>query len=208
MNNAATNPETNPPVTVRRHRVDWETDDLAELTAQRAITLDLKLQQGCWYLNPRFTVSCPAPTAEFFAKVKELRSAWLRTCRQVQSKPGHRYQARQAKREGRRGALLMIDPEIATEVPHHRPGEPAFLAELPPDRRSEILRSGHLAKQLAYSGVLFIDGEIIPPHTWQTQADQLLPNSEKSLITTTHRPVDLAAFKSSSDPEPLKRMAL
>src|SRR4051812_44687448 len=106
MNNdaAPTKPEPIPPVAVRRHRVDWEADDLAELTARRFLSRHQKLRQGCWYLTPRFTVSCPAPTAEFYRTVLHLRSAWLRTCRQVQGKPGHRYQARQAEREGRRGA--------------------------------------------------------------------------------------------------------
>jgi hypothetical protein len=98
----------------------------------------------------------------------------------------------------------MINPEIATEVSRHRPGQPVLLAELPPNLRPEVLRSGHLAKQLAYSGVLFIEGDIIPPRTWQVRADQLLNPVADVPVTITHRRVDLATFESTGDPKPLK----
>jgi len=83
MNNSVpTIPEPIQPPCVRRHRVYWEANDLAEVTAERATSLGPKLATGCWYLCPRFTVSSPAPTAAFFRKVIEVRSSWLRTCRQ------------------------------------------------------------------------------------------------------------------------------
>jgi hypothetical protein len=83
MNNPpSSNPDSIQPVRVHRHIVDWEASDLdlAELTAQRAVTLAPQIAAGCWFLNPRYTVSSPAPTAEFFRTVVNLRSTWLRTC--------------------------------------------------------------------------------------------------------------------------------
>lgn len=210
MNNAAaTNPESIQPVTVRRHHVDWEASDLdlTELTARRALSLGPKLQQGCWYLCPRFTVSCPAPTAAFFRTVLELRSSWLRTCRQVQGNYGQRQQARQAERQGRLGAHLSIDPDAAAGLPCRQ--RPKFVP--PPARpggqRRGIIEAGQIAKQLGFGGIMFIDGNPIPPQTWQAQADRLLRRSKDAPITTTRRHVDLAAFKTSGDPEPLKQTA-
>jgi hypothetical protein len=172
MNNAAPNPETIPPVIVRRHRVDWEANDLAELTSRRALSRHQRLRTGCWYLNPRFTVSCPAPTAEFFRTVSHIRSSWLRTCRQVQGKPGHRYQVRQAEREARRGTLLMTDPEVTENPSVHLLSKTTSIRDLPAYHRREVIKAGQVAKQLSFSGILLIDGELIPPRTWQTLAGE------------------------------------
>ncbi|CAN5605517.1 hypothetical protein BH23PLA1_BH23PLA1_36870 [soil metagenome] len=66
---------------------------------------------------------------------------------------------------------------------------------------------GPSARQAILSGILFIDGDPVPPHTWQAQADQLRQPSKAPQITTTHHCVDLSAFKATGDPEPLKQMA-
>lgn len=167
---APVQPEPDQPVTVRHHRVDWEADDLAEITARRAMDLGPRLQQGCWYLTPRYTASSPTPTAEFFAKIRELRSTWLRTCRQIQGPSGQRLLGRQAVREGRLGAGL----EIATAPHPHRRRETILLRDLPADQRRDVVEAGQVARQLAFSGIMFIDGEHVPPRTWNQTADELL----------------------------------
>lgn len=173
--NSPTQPKPVQPVRVRRHRINWGASDLdlAEVTAQRAMSLGPQFARGCWYLNPRFTVSCPAPTAEFFAKVRELRSAWLRTCRQVLGNYGQRQLARQVEGQGRQGAILPVYSVAAVENTSDQPPEPISLSDLPAYCRREVVEAGQVAKQLAFSGLLFLDGELIPPQTWQAMAEAL-----------------------------------
>jgi len=208
MKNSSPNiPESVQPVSVRRHRVDWECADLAEVTAQRAMSLGSKLANGCWFLNPRFTVSSPAPTAEFFRTVLSLRSSWLRTCRQVLGNYGQRRLSRQAERQGRQGAILAINPDAAEKDRSHRPPQSVPLSDLPDDQRREVIEAGQIAKGLGFAGVLFIEGDSIPPRTWQARADELLNAEPNVLVNTTRRRVDLAAFKSTGDPEPLRTIS-
>lgn len=169
MNDAATPaPEPILPVTVRRHRVDWEADDLAEVTARRAMSLGSKLQRGSWYLSPRFTVSCPAPTAAFFRTVLELRSSWLRTCRQVLGNHGQRSEARRVERAGRLACSLVFNqPGEAPSPPRSRSGSSRVVLTV--SRRREVVQAGRTAKNLAFSGILFVEGEQLPPRTWQAR---------------------------------------
>lgn len=202
-----TMPEPIQSMSVRRHRVDWEANDLAEVTAQRAMSLGPKLANGCWFLNPRFTVSSPAPTAGFFRTVLNLRSCWLRTCRQVLSNHGQRQLARQVESQGRQGPILAINPIAVEEFPAHRFPRSVPVADLPDDQRREVIEAGQIAKQLGLSGVLFIDGDPIPPRTWQARADELLnPRSDIPVTITRHKP-DLATFKATGDPEPLRTIS-
>jgi len=50
---------------------------------------------------------------------------------------------------------------------------------------------------LAFSGVLFIDVNSVPPRTWQARADELLNPDPDVLVTITRRRLDLAAFKAT-----------
>jgi len=210
MNNSSQSmPESIQPVCVRRHPVDWEANDLAEVTAQRALSLGTNLERGCWYLNPQFTVSSPAPTAEFFRKVLDLRSSWLRTCRQVLGNHGQRRLARQAESQGRLGAILTINPEAEEESPDFRPPRSVPLSGLPDDQQREVIEAGQIARQLSLSGILFIDGNPIPPRTWIARADELLnPAGDATPIRVYRRRVDLDALESSGDPNPLKAVTL
>jgi len=200
-------PEPIQPVSVRRHRVDWEANDLAEVTAQRAMSLGPKLANGCWFLNPRFTVSSPAPTAGFFRTVLNLRSSWLRTCRQVLGNHGQRQLARQVESQGRQGPILAMNPIAAEEDPCHRHPQTVPLSDLPDDQRRKVIEAGQVAKQLGLSSILFIDGDPIPPRTWQARADELLNPGADVLVTITRRRVGLAAFKSTGEPEPLRTIS-
>ncbi len=180
MNNApSSNPDSIRPVRVQRHKVDWEASDLdlADLTAQRAMSLAPQIATGCWFLNPRYTVSSPTPTAEFFRTMLKLRSTWLRTCRQILGNSGQRHSARQVVTKGRLGAILSIDPIAVPSLPSD-PSLPSVpIADLPDDQRREAIEAGQIAKMLAYSGTLFIDGNPVPPRTWQARADELLKRS-------------------------------
>jgi hypothetical protein len=174
INFNATNPEPISPVTVSRHPVDWDSSiDLDEVTALRASSLGNELTWGCWYLNPRFTVYSPAPTTEFFHKVLELRSSWLRTTRQALSTPGQRREARKVARQGRLASV----PEISLSCNDSTSTQPSpdslSCSLLTNSKRLEVIQAGRMSKSLAFSGVLFIDGELIPPRTWQTMARDL-----------------------------------
>jgi len=208
-NDPSSNPEPIQPVRVKRHRVDWEASDLdlADITGQRAVTLAAQIATGCWFLNPRYTVSSPAPTAEFFRTVLKLRSTWLRTCRDIQGTSGQRHLAHQVVRKGRLGAILPIDPIAVPGHPSHLPLRSVPIADLPDDQRREVIEAGQIAKTLAYSGILFIDGNLIPPRTWQARADELLNSGPDVPVTITPRRLDLATFKATGDPEPLRTIS-
>jgi hypothetical protein len=210
MNNAPSfNPEPIQPVRVKRHRVDWEASDLdlAAITGRRAVTLAPQIATGCWFLNPRYTVSSPVPTAEFFRTVLRLRSTWLRTCREVQGTSGQRHLARQVVGQGRLGAITPIDPIAAPGLPSHLPFRSVSIADLPDDQRREVIEAGQIAKTLAYSGILFMDGNPVPPRTWRARADELLNPRPDVPVTITRRRLDLAAFKATGDPEPLRAIS-
>ena len=51
---------------------------------------------------------------------------------------------------------------------------------------------------------MIIDGNHIPPRTWQAQADQILHPKEPR-ITIIRRRIDRATLKSTNDFEPLNR---
>jgi hypothetical protein len=177
MNNPSpTLPEPIRPVRVKRHRINWEASDLdlAEITAQRAVTLAPQIATGSWYLNPGYTASSPTPTKEFFQTVLTLRSTWLRTCRQIMGNSGQRRHARQAESQGRRGALLDFNLNVSEGVLAPRPPLPISLSGLPGEQRREVIEAGQIAKGLGFGGLLFIDGNPIPPRTWQSIADGLL----------------------------------
>ena len=174
MNNPSpTLPKPVQPVRVKRHRVDWEASDLdlAGITAQRAVSLAPRIATGCWYLNPRYTVSSPSPSAEFFRTMLNLRASWLRTCREVQGTSGQRHLARQVVSKGRLVATLPIDPIRSLGVSSHGSLHPVVIEDLPDDQRREVIESGQIAKMLAYSGILFIHGDLVTPRTWQARAE-------------------------------------
>jgi hypothetical protein len=149
------------PVTVRRHQIDWDDDQFDIVTAQRALGWGRRLSRGCWYLNPRYTVQAPAPSAPFFKKVREVQGSWLSTVRQAIHNRGLRRESRQRD---------------------------------------------HLERQLAFSGVLFFDGDIIPPNTWNRLADRLIHPFDFKIVAT-HRHLDLAALKATANFDHLKQLA-
>ncbi len=170
-----TKPRPIAPVRVRRHPVDWGTiSDLDDITAERMVSLGPKLATGSWYLNARFTVSSPAPTPEFFKRVIELRSAWLRTCRQTLSIYGQRQEARKLRRKGQRAAFAELHMTEEDRTQSQRPPEVIPWTTLSEAERQEVLQCGRLAKNFAFSGVLFINGDLIPPRTWQAMADTII----------------------------------
>ena len=204
-----TDPESIQPVRVKRHRVDWEASDLdlAGITAQRAATLAPRIATGCWYLNPRYTVSSSAPLAEFFRTVLNLRATWLRTCREVQGTSGQRHLARQVESNGRLAATLPIDPFTSLGISSHGSPHSVLIGDLPDDQRREVVEAGQIAKMLAYSGIMFIDGNPIPPRTWQARANELLKPNPSVLVTITRRRLDLTVFKATGNFEPFKSIS-
>ena len=202
-------PEPDQPVTVRRHRIDWEASDLdlAEVTAQRAMSLGPKLARDCWYLNARYTVFSPTPSAAFFRTVRDRRSAWLHACRQTLSNYGQRQEARKLRRQGQLDALIELHPTTAGEGECSTPPEIIPWSMLTEAERQELIENGRLAKQLGFSGVLFSNGELIAPRTWQKLADELLSPTADAPVTITRRKLHLAALKAAGDVELLRSIS-
>jgi hypothetical protein len=87
-------------VSVQRHPVNWEAEDLDEATGSRIAALgEIRLRQGCYYFNPRYTVYSTEPSPAFFETVRAIRSSWLRTTRLVLSNYGQRRHARKLSRQ-------------------------------------------------------------------------------------------------------------
>lgn len=198
-----TKPEPVQLVAVWRHRVDWEDSDLAEVTAQRAVALATRIATGCWYLNPRYTVSSADPSAEFFRAVLDLRCTWLHTCRQVLGNSGQRHLARQVEARGRRGALLDPNPDGPTGEAGRLVDMSVVRSSIPRDRRRDVIEAGQMAKSLAFGGVMFIDGQPIPPPAWQAKADDLLNGRHGQGIIQNHRRLPALSSGAGSRQRPL-----
>ena len=202
-------PEPVQPVTVRRHRVDWEASDfdLAKVTAQRAMSLGPQLARDCWYLNARYTVFSPTPSAAFLRTVLERRSAWLHACRQILSTYGQRQEARKLRRQGQLDALIELHPTTAGEGECKTPPKIIPWSMLTEAERQELIENGRLAKQLGFSGVLFSNGELVAPRTWQKLADELLSPTADAPVTITRRKLHLAGLRATGDVELLKSIS-
>jgi hypothetical protein len=197
-------PTLNRPVTTMRHPVDWGASfDLDELVGQRAMALAKYLATGCWYLNPQYTVRSLNPAAEFFAGVRKAQSSWIQSTRDIMEDSGRRQEVRKAVQKGRRAAFLGLTPAPSAGQSPDPPTSPIPLGSLSSDQRREVIKAGQLAKQLAFGGVLFINGELIEPPTWNRLADELL--TQVKVIT---RSVDLSALKASSDTAALEDHSL
>lgn len=161
-------------VTVLRHNIDWEDpSDLGSITGKRALSLGDEFLRGSWYLNPRYTVHSPVPSAEFYQKARKARSSWLRTARQVLGNYGQRCLSRQVEREGRQAAILSVMESTGGRVATRQELDSVRLSNLSRIHRSEVIEAGHLANQLAFSGILYIDGQPVPPRAWQAEPDPM-----------------------------------
>jgi hypothetical protein len=109
-----------PPILVQRFAVDW--DDLEKGTGDRVLEIGGRHSTGCFYLNPRYTVSCPEPSPEFFHRARKCQAAWCRTMGQVLGSS---------------------------------------------NRRRAASRARAIERQLAFTGILIIDGNHIDPREWQ-----------------------------------------
>ena len=72
--------------------------------------------------------------------------------------------------------------------------------------RHEVRRRDTIEKQFAFSGVLSINGQIIPPKTWNRLADKLLKPFDSQIVETHHH-LDLAALKANFNLDPLKQLS-
>jgi hypothetical protein len=128
--------DRDPRVKVRRHVYDF--NDLAEGVGQRIITTVGRHPQGCHYFTPAVTVSCPMPTAAFFAKVRQEQARWCRIA-------SHTFRKRQRRR-------------VKSWIGH----EP---------RDSKLAR--YLDRAMCLTGILFIDGSVVPHHQWPRETTTL-----------------------------------
>lgn len=120
--------ELAPRVTVQRHAYDF--NDLAGGVDQRIIATIGQTPEGCHYFNPAVTISCPQPTAAFFAKIRKEQARWCRIAGQTFKKRERRRvrfwishervsnkYARYLDRAACLTGILFID---GRPVPHHR----------------------------------------------------------------------------------------
>lgn len=195
------------PVTTMQHVVDWGTSsDLDDITSRRAWALAPLIAIGCWFLNPRFSVWSQSPTAAFFAEVRKVQASWLNSTWRVIKKKGQRTEARQTEQKGRRAAFLGLTPAPSEG---HRPQAPSKaipLGRLSSDQRKGVIEGGKLAKQLAFGGVLFINGELKDPPTWNRLADELL-NPDPTRVTVIRRKVDLSALGGAGKTDALEELS-
>jgi len=194
-------------VEVSKFGYDCEIDgNPGDLTEQRLSLMGDALYLGAWFLNPIYLVKAPSPSIEFYKAARQARSRWLDWVRQSLRNHGLRSQARQAEWEGRKAALVSFDqPDNLDDDPRFI-SPPTHLSGLTPEQRREVLQSGRFAKQLGYTGMMIIDGEVITAKTWHRWATDLIhPNRPE--ITTAHRKVFLNALKANGDTEHLKQMA-
>ncbi len=166
-------------VVVATHHPNWDSSaDLLDETEAHLSLLGNLTSNGAWFLNPCFTVSSRTVSAEFFRAARHARSQWLKEVRQSISL---RREARAVSAHGRRVALVEID-RADSEAPSFN------LSDLPrstlsAEQRLEVLSAGHLARQMAFSGLMIIDGDHVLPRTWNQMADELLgpePPARKS----------------------------
>ncbi len=187
-------------VVVSKHDLDWATSaELLEATEGRFQLLGERLHRGAWFLSPRYTVHSPAVSAAFFRAARDVRGRWLKEVRQSISL---RREARSVVALARRDAL--------TEIQSAAPGGSSLKLPdlsrptLTKEQQLDVLLAGHVARQMAFSGIMFIAGDLVPPRTWNQLADQLLGPEPAPKVSLNRRRTDLAAYRSAGAPGPLK----
>ncbi len=70
--------------------------------------------------------------------------------------------------------MLEVNQADEGTVPFQTRPDSSSMSGLSAFQRLEVINAGRTAKNLAFGGILFLDGELIPPRTWQAQADQFL----------------------------------
>lgn len=123
-----------PTVTVVTHSVDW--NDPGQETGTRVLEIGGRKLMGCFYLCPRFTVSCAKPTPAFFRKARRCQAAWCRTMSQVLGSSS---------------------------------------------RRRAAKRASPIERQLAFTGILIVNGNYIDPREWSTFGRRCVRKSRKEV---------------------------
>lgn len=188
-------------VVVAKYDFKWGTNgEIIDATEQLFQLLGDQLGQGSWFLCPRYSVYSQVASKPFFQEARGAQSRWLREATKSISL---RREARNVVAKGQRAALCDLLGYSAV-----RPS-----ANLPrPTLNSEQLRhvrqAGRIAKQMAFSGLMIIDGEHIDPTTWNRMADKPCGRRPTLKPIVTHRKIDLAALKATGDPNPLKAVTL
>lgn len=176
-------------VELTTHRLDWGTSrELGDLTEGRCLLLGRRLERGAWFLCPKYTVYAATPSADFFLDAREARSHWLMQVREAMGKGDPQREKRKAERQGRRAAYLELLTPAVDGDPPGRPPEAINLSDLPHDQRVAVFLNGMLAKELAFTGVVMIDGRPVTSFTWNRMADELLGPEPGRRFTVTRRP--------------------
>lgn len=130
-------------------RVYRHVPDFENLELQVAVRMGLILNTespSCLYVNPLCSVLCDAPDAEFFETARRFQGQW---CRQARSTF-----IRQRTRRTRDWVSMV-------------PGSNE------PKRRQKYFR--YLERAVVFTGLLFVNGKIVPARQWPTMAPAVLP---------------------------------
>ena len=194
-------------VEVSKFDYDCGTDgNPGDLTEHRLALLGDALNLGAWFLNPIYLVKAPSPSIEFYKAARQARRRWLDWTRQSLSNHGLRSQGRQAEHGGRRAALVSLDqPDNLDDDPRFV-SRPIRLSGLSQEQRREVLQSGRFAKQMAYTGMMIIDGEVITPKTWHRWATELI-HPDRPGITIAPRKVFLSTLKATGNTTHLEQLS-
>lgn len=188
-------------VVVSRHDFDWGTSgDLVDATEKHYQLLGDRLGQGSWFLCQRYTVYSQAASKRFFQEARGARSRWLKEARQSLS------QRREARSIAARGRLAAL-----TDLPGYSPELGSTNQPLPTlDRKHlrQVRQSGQIAKQMAFSGLMIIDGNHIDPTTWNRMDEELCGRKSSLKPTVIRRRMDLSSLKATGNADTLKAVAL
>lgn len=185
------------------HRLDWGfSREFGDLTLGRCLRLGRRLERGAWFLCPKFTVYSATPSADFFRSARVARSHWLMQTRRVMGKGDPQREKRKAERRGRRAAYLELMPPAVDGDRPGRPPESINLSDLPREQRVAVFLGGMLAKELAFTGVMMIDGRPVIPCIWNRMADDLLGPEPGRRPTVTPRRFAPAAPKATNISKP------
>ncbi len=178
-------------VVVATHHPNWDSSaDLLDEVEVRLSLLGNLASNGAWFLNPGFTVSSSTVSAEFFRAARHARSQWLK---QVRGSISLQRETRSVVARARRSAILYA-LGLGAEGLHAN----LSLSSLSAEERQEVQEDGRTAKQLTFSGVMYIGGDPIQPRTWNSMADELLGPEPPARKSAHRRP----ATRSAPEPPP------
>lgn len=183
---------------------DWGTlGDPAETTLERCRELGDLLLTGAWFLNPITTIRSPTDSRRFHQVADQARTRWRRTLTDNlnNGNRGYRRAVQKVVREAKEAPpewLAQLFPE--TSCSELGPG-PAPLISCSPSDRRRVRSFVRLRRQLAFSGIMFVDGQ---PRAFR---DRGTPRDRPPEIREASRRCDISPLVSGTDLDPFMEIS-